>query len=146
MSFQSVFQMKTHQVKNWRAKLEKVCNKSFKKIRIRKESIKPLEESMSKLIDERNRLLKNDDEPESKKKIHEISQLIADAEAKENQEKIINNFKDLSENPENVNLQSMWKMCKRLWPKVGTTIPTAKRNHMGKIVTGPRDIRNVMAK
>ena len=61
-------------------------------------------------------------------------------------EKIINNFKELSENPENVNLQNMWKMCKRLWPKVGTTIPTAKRNHMGKIVTGPRDIRNVLAK
>ena len=61
--------MKTQQVRNLRAKLEKVCNKSFKKIRIRKESIKPLEESMSKLIDERNRLLKNEDEPENKKKI-----------------------------------------------------------------------------
>ena len=40
----------------------------------------------------------------------------------------------------------MWKLCKKLWPKTGATLPTAKRNHMGKIVTGPKDIRNVLAK
>ena len=71
---------------------------------------------------------------------------IADEEAKENRKIIMDNFKKLSENPENINLQQMWRLCKKLWPKTGTTLPTAKRNHMGKIVTGPRDIRNVLAK
>ena len=72
--------------------------------------------------------------------------MIADEEARENWNIIMDNFKDLSENPEKVNLQHMWKVCKKLWPKIGPTLPTAKRNHMGKIVTGPRDIKNVLAK
>ena len=106
--------------------------------------MKPLKESISKLIDERNCLLRN--KSENVKKISEISNLIANEEAKENRDIIMDNFKNLSENPENINLQQMWKLCKKLWPKTGTTLPTAKRNHMGKIVTCPRDIRNVLAK
>ena len=132
------------QVEKWREKLENVCKKSFSKIRIRKKSIKPLKETISKLIDERNKLSKN--EGENVEKISELNHIIADEEAKENREMIMANFKNLSENPENINLQQMWKLCKKMWPKSGTTLPTAKRNHMGKIVTGPKDIRNVLAK
>ena len=60
--------------------------------------------------------------------------------------KIVENFKSLSENPENINVQQMWKLSKKLWPKSGTTLPIAKRNQRGKIVTGPREIRNVLAR
>ena len=35
---------------------------------------------------------------------------------------------------------------KKLWPKEGVTIPTAKRNNKGKVVTGPREIKNVLAR
>ena len=134
------------QVRTWRRKLEKFCFQSFKKIRIRKKFVKPLKGSFSKLIDERNRLLKYDDEPENKKKLSDIEGLIAEEEARENREMIVKNFKDIGDNPENVNLQNMWKLCKKLWPKSGGTQPTAKRNQMGKIVTGPKDIKNVLAK
>ena len=109
------------QVENWRVVLEKFCKKSFRKIRIRKKSMKPLKESISKLIDERNCLLRN--KSENVKKISEISNLIANEEAKENRDIIMDNFKNLSENPENINLQQMWKLCKKLWPKTGTTLP-----------------------
>ena len=76
----------------------------------------------------------------------DIEGLIAEEEARENREMIVKNFKDIGDNPENVNLQNMWKLCKKLWPKSGGTQPTAKRNQMGKIVTGPKDIKNVLAK
>ena len=52
----------------------------------------------------------------------------------------------LSEDPENTNLQNLWKMMKKLWPKEGVNIRTAKRNSKGKVVTGPREIKNVIAK
>ena len=56
------------------------------------------------------------------------------------------NFRQISEDPERVNLHQMWKKMKKLWPKEGVTVSTAKRNHKGKIVTGPKDIKNVLAK
>ena len=65
---------------------------------------------------------------------------------RKNHEKIVKNFKSLSENPENINLQQMWKLCKKVWPKCGVTLPTAKRNQRGKIVSGPREIRKVLAR
>ena len=55
----------------------------------------------------------------NKKRIDEISNEIAEDEAKENRDVIVNNFKDLSEDTENINLQQMWKLCKKLWPKKG---------------------------
>ena len=35
---------------------------------------------------------------------------------------------------------------KKLWPKQGSNVPTAKNNHKGEVVTGPNDIKNVLAK
>ena len=90
--------------------------------------------------------MKQIDEPGIKMKISEINEIIAEEDAKENRAKIINNFQSLSENPENMNLQQMWKLCKRLWPKLVTALPTTKRNCKGKIVSSPRDVRNVLSK
>ena len=75
------------QVNNWRGILEKYFKKSFSKIRIRKKCVKPLKEGVSKLIDERNDLLRN--ESENVTKISEISNKIADEEARENREIIV---------------------------------------------------------
>ena len=58
---------------------------------------------------------------------------------------IFKNFKDLSENPEKINLQQMWKLSKKVWPKHSQTLPTAKRNQKGKVVSGPREIRKLLA-
>ena len=76
----------------------------------------------------------------------DIDEMISNEEAEENRAKIVENFRQISEDPERVNLHQMWKKMKKLWPKEGVTVPTAKRNHKGKIVTGPKDIKNVLAK
>ena len=134
------------QVDKWRKTLDDSCKKSFRKIRMKKRNIKPLKECVSKLIDERNDLCSKPNDPEIQEKIFEISHAIADEEARENRDIILKNFKEISEDPDKINLQQMWKMSKKLWPKNIIPLPTAKRNHMGKIVTGPRDVRNVLAK
>ena len=56
------------------------------------------------------------------------------------------NFKLYSENPENISMQKMWKVLKRLSPKSAPTLPTAKRNHKGKIVSGPKEIKILLGK
>ena len=80
-----------------------------------------------------------------RRKIYEISQEISDDKAQENRDLILRNFKDFSDNPESINLQQMWKLCKKVWPKHSTSIPTAKRSQKGKIVSGPREIRQLLA-
>ena len=133
----------SQQIKMWRKTLETFCQRAFRKIRIRKRSMKPLNSTMAKLINLRNKLRKNKG---ASIEIDCLNEMIADEEAKINREKIVGNFKQLSEDPERINLQSMWKKMKKLWPKEGVTVPTAKRNHKGKIVSGPREIKEVLAK
>ena len=131
------------QVKRWRETLETYCKRSFRKIRIRKRKVKPLKSKLMKLINFRNELVKNESNPA---KINEVSEMIANEEAEENRSKLVENFGKYSDDPESINLLQMWKTMKKLWPKQGTNVPTAKRNHKGKVVTGPNDIKNVLAK
>ena len=79
-------------------------------------------------------------------KIEELNELISDIEAKENREIIMENFKHYSDNPESINLSNMWKIVRKLWPKCGSTLPTAKKNHRGQIISGPSELKKLLAK
>ena len=126
--------------------LRKYCNKSFKKIRIKKKSIKPLKEPLKMLINQRNVLMKQPDSMENKNKLEEITNEIYEIEAEENRNKIVKNFKTYSDDPENINMQEMWRILKRIFPKAGSSLPVAKKNHRGKIVSGAKDIKKLLAK
>ena len=108
--------------------------------------LKPINQKISKSIDQRNKLLTLDETPEIKNKIEEIDEVIAMMEADENREKIFKKFKTFSDNPETLNLQQIWKLNKKLWPKAGISLPTAKRNHRGKIVSAPGEIKKLLGK
>ena len=130
------------QVENWRQILSTYCKKSFKKIRIRNTHKKPVKKSIAVLIDKRNKI--TDEGSESQKE--DIERNIAELEALEIRNEIMKNFKLYSENPENISMQKMWKVFKRLSPKSAPTLPTAKRNHKGKIVSGPKEIKILLGK
>ena len=100
---------------------------------------------MLKLIDERNKILKCE-VPESKFNLDLLNKRISCLEAEDNQNKLIQNFQYFSDNPENINMSNMWKQLKKLCPKFGRSLPTAKRNHKGKIVSGEREIKTLLAK
>ena len=134
------------QIQNWQQMLRKFCNKSFKKIRIKKKSIKPLKEPLKMLINQRNVLMKQPDSMENKNKLEETTNEIYEIEAEENRNKIVKNFKTYSDDPENINMQEMWRILKRIFPKAGSSLPVAKKNHRGKIVSGAKDIKKLLAK
>ena len=67
-------------------------------------------------------------------------------EAKEKRDFIINNFKQFGENPEAVNLNKVWKVLRTIEPKHKSSLPIAKRNHKGKLVSSPFEIKKLLAK
>ena len=87
----------------------------------------------SKLIDERNALVKECDNHDTKRKVDAINLEIACMEAEENRGKLVENFKYFSDNPEKIDISRMCKLMKKLWPTHGINLPTAKRNHRGKL-------------
>ena len=82
---------------------------------------------------------------DGKEQIEIINEEISNIEGAENRRKIIDNFKQFGENPENINMESMWKLLKKMWPKQ-TSKSTAKRNHIGKIISGPKEIKTLLSK
>ena len=40
----------------------------------------------------------------------------------------------------------MWKRMKKLWPKVETKLPSAKKNHKGQVISEPNSLKLLLAK
>ena len=121
------------QIGNWREILKSTIIESFPRIRIRKKSKQIINRQVSKLIKERNDMVRNletekkceksnfgcdrkgvqDEHMKSEQQlryIKEIESKISNIEAEENRMKIVENFKYFSENPENIEMSKMWKM------------------------------------
>ena len=75
-----------------------------------------------------------------------MNEIISKIEAETNRNKILKHFKNISDNPDNVNLSQVWKKMDKLWPKVGSNLPSAKKNHKGRIVSEPNELKVLLAK
>ena len=100
----------------------------------------------AKMIDDRNQLVMKEETPEIKKMVEALDKEIGEKEVFDNREKIMKYFKSFSDNPESINLQEMWKINKKLWPKCGNNFPAAKKNHKGKLVSIPGALKKLLAK
>ena len=123
------------QIEMWRSALNLHISNAFKKVRItKKKYLKPPPQKISNLIDVRNELSKKDGPT---KEINQLDEEISNLEAEFNQNIIKEQFQRYSEDPENDNLQQVWKTMGKLWPKVGATLPAGKKNHSGRIISEP---------
>ena len=43
-------------------------------------------------------------------------------------------------------MQQVWKLKRHVWPKKAPTLPMAKQNHKGRLLTAPKDIKIALAK
>ena len=80
------------------------------------------------------------------KELISINIAISEEEASENREKIVKQFQMFSENPESIQMTKMWKILKNICPKVKPILPSAKKNHRGKILSSKKDIKMLLAK
>ena len=134
------------QIENWRNVFKSHCSKSFKKVRInKKKKIKHFPSQVSKLIDKRNQLMKIETE-ENKIEAKQIDEEVSSFEAETNRNKIMQHFKSFSGDPENINVGQVWKTLNKISPKHGISVPRAKKDHMGKIVSAPSELTKLLAK
>ena len=132
------------QIDKWRTVFNVNVQNAFKRIRITKRSkIKTISPVISSLINERNRLFKIG---ENNIKLKELDEKISNLEAKINYEQVKNNFQNLSQDPENVNIQEIWKKMNKLWPKFKSILPSGKKNHFGKVISDPKELKKLLAK
>ena len=68
-----------------------------------------------------------------------IENEIKEREAKENMEKIKKNIQEIREKGST----GIWRLKNRFFPKKQTTLPTAKKNMAGKIITNHRELKDV---
>ena len=132
------------QIRNWKSALVSSCTRAFKKVRVTKNKFsKNIPKKVCELINTRNELSKNRG---NEKVVEILNEQISDIEAEANRNKILKNFLEISQNPENVNLGRVWKILNKTWPKYAETLPTAKLNHNGRLISAPVELKKLMEK
>ena len=112
-------------------------------LRALQKRIKPFSKKASGLINKRNQLLKN---KACGTEVEALNGKISDIEAEFYRNKIMEQYQDISKNPENVSLSQVWKKMDKLWPKCGNSLPTAKKNHAGRIISAPNELKSLLSK
>ena len=115
-------------------------HKSFKRIRIRnKPRIKKTE--IDDLISKRKILkAKQNISEKDEEKLAELEAEISDSCQDENRRKVVDNLLDLDGN---LNQQGVWKMKKKLFPKVKSSIPVGKKNLKEQLITNPEELKDL---
>ena len=67
-------------------------------------------------------------------------------EAETNRNNIVDQFKSIGSDPENVNLSQVWKLLNKLCPKLAPSLPTAKKDHSGKIISESEGLKKLLSK
>ena len=49
-------------------------------------------------------------------------------------------FRKYCDKTSSISMKEMWKLKKKLWPKKKSSLPIAKRNHLGRMVSSPKEL------
>ena len=128
----------SEQVKQWNKCLDSFCQQSFKKVRKRRQSTK--ETKMSKLF-EKKRTMKVNKSPD--RDISEVEKEIAQEIAAENAKVVSDNFQTMGDATGSLNINSMWGLKNKIYPKKKPSLPTGKRNKKGNIITHPKGVKKL---
>ena len=126
----------------WKLTLDSYCKQAFPVIRVRQN--KTSFSAADKHIKERNSLKKKQEDGlinnEEEVTLKDLELEIANIIANEEKEKAYK-FKKYCAKNGSVSVKEMWNLKKKLWPKKTQSNPTGKLNHLGKLETGPEEIK-----
>ena len=134
------------QSKTWKKTLWSFFHQSFKKVRLTEEGrvrVDPISNLLEKRKELKKQIKDNDDDESLENELQEMEKEIAKATEEENKEIIMNNFKTLGDRHDTVNINGMWGLKKKLFPKIAQSKPTGKRNTAGQIITNPDGLKNL---
>ena len=134
----------TEQVDCWFSELENIFRRCFRKVRVGG-SVKETE--VSKLLKERSELIqdtrKNNGCEKAKVDLENIEAMIASKVAKENYEKIEQNFSKLDQSEGGNCSQGIWDIKAKVFPKSKASIPAAKKDQNNRLVTDPDGLKKL---
>ena len=135
------------QVESWEKNLTFAISQSFKRIRIT-DSIKTSESD--KLMEKRKNL-KNELKTVSdiqtvqmvQNEICSVEEQLSNLLADENVKKIKDNLSMLTETDGSINVSGVWKIKKKIFPKNMKTLPIAKKDVNGRLVSNPEELKTL---
>ena len=134
------------QASKWFKTLNSKIQASFRKIRVCKPKH---DDDFSKLVSLRSNLRQklktatDEDIEDIEKEIESVEDKLAMLTADENKNKVFENFSKLNNTDGSCNLNGMWKVKKKLFPKHVTSVPVAKKDLEGKIVSSHDDLKKL---
>ena len=69
--------------------------------------------------------------------LEEVEEDISNEVAKDIRDKIVENFKVLADTDGSTNINGMWNLKNRIFPKHTKPLPVAKKNVDGRLITSP---------
>ena len=95
-------------------------------------------------MEKRTQLKKKLDINESEEEeLINLEKLIAEACEDANRAKVVDNFKDIGGDGDNLSHQGVWKTKKRLFPKINPTLPVGKKNLKKQMITNPEELKTL---
>jgi hypothetical protein len=82
----------------------------------------------------------DEEQEELNAELHEIEAIISKFTAMENRNKVIENFKELSGIDGSTNQNGVWALKRKIFPKNKESLPFAKRNFEGKLLTTQKSV------
>ena len=118
------------QGKKWLKSLNDILQQSFRKIQVT--SIQK-ETEVSKLFDKRLKVSNQAEEDKIIDEIDKIEESISDEVAKDMRDKIVQYFETLANNDGTTNINGMWTLKRKIFPKHRKPLPVAKKTcHISK--------------
>ena len=90
--------------------------------------------------------MKKCEESESEKLKEELNQLenqVSELVARDNRNKVIDNFQSISDRDGKLTNNNMWKIKRKVFPKNKETLPFAKKDCDGKLVTSHQQLKEL---
>ena len=144
------------QSKNWNKIFKSIIFKSFKKVRIAKNKKK--EDNHKKMFDkiierknlknnlEKNVLISDDMKKNIQERIEQIEQEIEIEVSEDQMNEVIETLRELGGKEDSIRgdgRQKMWKMLKKMYPKISPAVPVGKRDRSGNIITNHNSLKHL---
>ena len=131
------------QVNNWCDELNKIFKRCFKKIRV---SSKQKVTELSELQKKRSELLQNmkisPNDNTLKEELDDVVEKITKLVSEENRDRIMEQFEHLDQTDDNINM-GIWKVKNKHFPKKTASVPSAKADINGRLVSDPNGLKNL---
>ena len=134
------------QGRKWFKNLNGLFQQSFKKVRITSNQKQTV---VSKLFETRMRLIqelkvsKDEEHEDLIVELEEVEEYISNEVAKDIRDKIVDNFKVLADSEGSTNINGMWNLKNRIFPKHPKPVPVAKKNVDGRLITSHSEIKDL---